>query len=99
MRTRKRMTPSTAIKISIDDGRLRGGRQGIAPGNPLAFAMQLPYAGGGKGRPRPLYPRPGAFAPGNPLAFAVQLPYAGGGKGRPRPLHPRPGALPLGTPI
>jgi len=28
--------------------------------------MQVPCAGGGKGRPRPLHPRPWAFAPWNP---------------------------------
>ena len=40
---------------------LRGGRQGRA-----ACGRQRPCAGGGKGRPRPLHPRPGAFAPWNP---------------------------------
>jgi hypothetical protein len=57
--------------------------------------MQLPCAGGGKGR------RPGWAALWTLYAASscvMQLPYAGGGKGLPSPLHPRPGALPLGTP-
>jgi len=59
-------------------GRLRGGRQGWAA--PLrwpslanrrtSWAMHLPSAGGGKGRPRPLHPRPGTFAPWNPKGCA-----------------------------
>ena len=49
-------------------------------------AKQLPYAGGGKERPRLLAS----------WECAKQLPYAGGGKGPPGPLHPRPmGVCPL----
>src|SRR6266576_205959 len=32
----------------------------------LSCNVQAPCAGGGKGRPRPLHPRPGACAPWNP---------------------------------
>src|SRR4051794_36004018 len=56
--------------------RLRGGRHHPLP----LFEKQVPYAGGGKGRPRPLHPRPGTPrgypAPWNPnlmLIYAKRL--------------------------
>src|SRR6266508_6346610 len=42
----------------------------------LACEVQLPCAGGGKGRPRPLHPRPGALPLGTPIR-CTHLPSAG----------------------
>jgi len=56
--------------------------------------MQLPCAGGGKGRPRPLHPRQGVRPASRCPIFAELLAYAARGRG-PAPDTPARGVRPL----